>query len=41
MNIVEPGRNENVPDPYFDDGFDRVYRMLEKACEKVVEKYRG
>ena len=41
MNYLNPGRNENVPDPYWDDnGFDKVYKMLDKACDKIVEKYK-
>ena len=40
LNYVDPGSNRNVPDPYWnDDGFDRVYRMLEEACDKVIEKH--
>ena len=40
MNESEPGRNEAVPDPYWDDdGFEKVYQMLDKACTKLVEKY--
>ncbi len=41
MNLVKPGYNQNVPDPYYDsDGFEEVYEMLNRACEKVVEVYR-
>lgn len=40
MNEAEPGRNEAVPDPYWDDdGFEKVYQMLDKACAKLVGKY--
>jgi protein-tyrosine phosphatase len=40
MNEAEPGRNEAVPDPYWDDdGFEKVYQMLDKACTKLIEKY--
>lgn len=40
MNMVQPGYNVNVPDPYWgDDGFDEVYEMLERACEGVVVRY--
>lgn len=40
MNLVEPKMNICVPDPYWDDnGFKRVFNMLEKACEKIIEKY--
>lgn len=41
MNFFNPGRNENVPDPYWDDnGFEKVFKMLDKACEKIIELYR-
>ena len=40
MNFVSPGRNEQVPDPYYGErGFDLVFEMLEEACDKVLEKY--
>jgi len=40
MNFVTPDRNQAVPDPYWDDnGFVKVYEMLEAACEKVVERF--
>ncbi len=40
MNFLNPDRNQNVPDPYWDDnGFDQVYIMLDKACEKILERY--
>ncbi len=40
MNFAQPGRNENVPDPYWDDqGFERVFRMLDQACDQLIEKF--
>ncbi|MFQ5445575.1 MAG: low molecular weight protein-tyrosine-phosphatase [Saprospiraceae bacterium] len=39
MNFIRPGRNESVPDPYWDDnGFEKVFQMLDEACEGVVEQ---
>ena len=39
MNVVKPGFNQNVPDPYYDnDGFELVFKMLDEACEKVIER---
>lgn len=29
-----------VPDPYYHNGFDRVYEMLETACKNYLERYR-
>lgn len=40
MNFRTPGKNENVPDPYWDDnGFENVFQMLDEACESILEKY--
>ncbi|MBK9338986.1 MAG: low molecular weight phosphotyrosine protein phosphatase [Lewinellaceae bacterium] len=37
LNLTYPGQNRNVPDPYHDDnGFEEVFQMLDKACEKMV-----
>jgi len=39
MNEVQPGYNQNVPDPYWDnDGFEQVFQMLDEACERVIER---
>jgi protein-tyrosine phosphatase len=29
-------QNLDVPDPYYDNGFDNVYQMLNKACTKIA-----
>ena len=37
MNYDRPGFNEAVPDPYWDDnGFDKVYEMLDRATDKLI-----
>ena len=42
MNVVNPGKNQPVPDPYFggDEGFDVVYKMLDEACEKIIQQLK-
>lgn len=41
MNFVSPGRNEQVPDPYYGErGFDLVFEMLEEACEAFINEHR-
>ena len=42
MNVVNPGKNQPVPDPYFggDEGFDAVYKMLDEACEKIIQQLK-
>lgn len=42
LDEVFPGENVEVPDPYYggNDGFGKVYDMLDKACEIIAEKYQ-
>lgn len=39
MEMVEPGKGYDVPDPYYsgNDGFELVYNMLDEACEKIAD----
>ena len=41
MNELHPGRNENVPDPWYgnEDGYKKVFVMIDKACDAIIEKY--
>lgn len=38
LNEVYPGKDYNVPDPYYggDSGFENVYKMLDEACSKIA-----
>ncbi len=38
LNQVNEGSNDEVPDPYYGgpSGFDKVYDMMEQACERIV-----
>lgn len=39
MNELEPGKNINVPDPYWNDnGFEGVYQMLHDSCSMIIKK---
>ncbi|KOS04671.1 protein tyrosine phosphatase [Flavobacterium akiainvivens] len=40
MDEIFPGQKVNVPDPYYggDEGFEKVYDMLDEACTLVAEK---
>jgi protein-tyrosine phosphatase len=40
LNELAPGSNRSVPDPYFGgkEGFEIVYRLLDDACEIIVQK---
>lgn len=37
LNYSHPHQNRQVPDPYYDDGFENVYQLLDEACEKLIE----
>jgi protein-tyrosine phosphatase len=40
MEELHPGETISVPDPYFDDkGFETVFDMLDKACDRIIENY--
>ena len=40
LNELFPDENVDVPDPYYglQDGFERVYDMLDEACDEIVKK---
>lgn len=40
LNEIETDKNLEVPDPYYggDQGFENVFKMLDKACERIKEK---
>lgn len=40
LNELYPNENKDVPDPYYGglDGFEKVYNMLNDACDVIVKK---
>jgi len=40
LNELTPDENLEVPDPYYggDEGFEIVYKMLNKACDALVRR---
>ncbi len=40
LNLLNPGENNDVPDPYYGggNGFENVYKMLNEACGILVER---
>lgn len=39
LEYAFPGDEQDVPDPYWDDdGFEKVYQMLDEACERIMEQ---
>jgi protein-tyrosine phosphatase len=41
LNELYPGRNMDVPDPWYglEPGYHEVYKMLDKVCVAIIEKY--
>jgi protein-tyrosine phosphatase len=41
MNEVFPGRDMNVPDPWYgtEPGYHEAFALIEQACEAIVKKY--
>lgn len=39
MNIMEPGSNKTIPDPFLSgvEDYEKVFISLEKACHKIVQ----
>lgn len=42
MNELFPGENVSVPDPWYgpESGYHQVYKLINDACEAIIEKYR-
>ena len=40
LNYTHPQMQASVPDPYFggNDGFEKVFQLLNKACDKIIEE---
>jgi protein-tyrosine phosphatase len=36
MNYAFPGQNRQVPDPYYEGGFDVVFEMIEQAINEFI-----
>jgi protein-tyrosine phosphatase len=43
MNELYPGKNMEVPDPWYgpEPGYHEVYDMMDKACDAIIEKYKN
>jgi protein-tyrosine phosphatase len=42
LNELYPGRNKDVPDPWYgpEPGYHDVFALIDKACDKIIEKYK-
>jgi len=38
LNFAYPGENRAVPDPYYNDGFEQVYQLLDTACDQLIQQ---
>jgi protein-tyrosine phosphatase len=40
LNMAYPGEDMQIPDPYYggEEGFQNIYKMLDLACDKIVEQ---
>jgi protein-tyrosine phosphatase len=43
MNELYPGRDMDVPDPWYgpEPGYHEVFEMIDKACEAIIGKYEA
>ena len=39
LNYSVPRQNRQVPDPYYDGGFEKVYSMIYDACESILQHH--
>ena len=40
LNELYPGQNRSVPDPWYgtEPGYHEAYKLIEAACEKIIQK---
>lgn len=41
LDELYPGKRADVPDPWYgpEDGYHKVFSLIEKACEKIIQNY--
>ena len=41
MNELFPGKNMDVPDPWYgpEPGYHQVFKMIDEACDAIIKKY--
>ena len=39
LNVLHPGKNRDVPDPWYGgaEGFTEVYKLIDAACDKLAK----
>jgi protein-tyrosine phosphatase len=43
LNSLYPGKNKSVPDPWYceEPGYHEVYKLIERACDKILEEVKS
>ena len=43
MNLVKPGSNMDVPDPWYggEHGYHEVYQLIDEACSRLIEHHES
>ena len=43
LNELDPGKDLSVPDPWYgpEPGYHEVYKLLNDACDKIIEKVQA
>ncbi|HEX6915005.1 MAG TPA: low molecular weight protein-tyrosine-phosphatase [Chitinophagaceae bacterium] len=43
LNELYPGRNMEVPDPWYGEepGYHEVFDLINRTCDRIIEKYRS
>jgi protein-tyrosine phosphatase len=43
LNVLYPGSNKAVPDPYYggEDGFEKVFQLLDSATEQIAKQLKN
>ncbi|MEP6711464.1 MAG: low molecular weight protein-tyrosine-phosphatase [Ferruginibacter sp.] len=41
LNELHPGKNEDVPDPWYgdEDGYEEAYELIDATCNAIIENY--
>lgn len=41
MDESDPGKKMEVPDPYYggNSGFEKIFQMLDRACDAIIKNY--
>ena len=40
LNFSRPYSDLEVPDPYYDNNFELVYKLLDEACESMISNFK-